>query len=253
MTWKMSQSSDIEPKGMRLQKFLARAGVASRRSAEGLISQGRVSVNGSVVEVLGTRVDPTVDQVIVDGVAVRLPDALTYIMLNKPSGFLTSASDPHGRPTVMDLVDSDAQGLFPVGRLDLDTTGLLIFTNDGEFGNLLTHPRHHVSKTYVAQVEGVLDDAVVHQLEQGVMLEDGPTLPAHVRLLGRVRGGSEVELMIREGRKRQVRRMMAVVGHPVVTLERVAVGSLTTKGLEQGEWRELTFEEIASLRCAAVG
>jgi len=235
---------------MRVARFLARAGVASRRGSENLITAGRVSVNDVVVTELGTRVDPRVDLVRVDGVEVRLGNPSVYLMLNKPRGYVTTMKDPQGRPTVADLVPREPAGLFPVGRLDRDTTGLLLFTTDGELAHRLLHPRHHVDKTYVAVVEGRPAHHTLARLATGVGLEDGRTAPARARLVDQG-PPAVVELVIREGRKRQVRRMLEQVGHPVIELHRASFGPVSLGDLAPGQWRELTPEEIAALRRAA--
>ncbi len=239
---------------MRLQKFLARAGVASRRGSENLMAAGRVRVNGQVVKELGSKVDPFVDEVSVDGKVVRLHDGAVTLMLNKPAGYVTTMSDTHGRPCVADIVPLDEHpGLFPVGRLDQDTTGLLLFSTDGDLGNRLIHPRHHVVKTYEAYVSGAITEEALEALRTGIVLEDGPTLPAEVVLLEtrkEARGTvSLVRIGIREGRKRQVRRMFEHVGHPVRALKRTNIGSLTLGDLPEGAWRLLTSQEVDSLSC----
>ncbi|HHW13795.1 MAG TPA: rRNA pseudouridine synthase [Firmicutes bacterium] len=236
---------------MRLQKALAEAGVASRRAAEDLIRQGRVSVNGRVVTELGTKVDPAADRLAVDGEPVVWGKPFTYVMLNKPAGYLTTAWDPQGRPTVLQLVEGVGLRVFPVGRLDADTEGLLLFTNDGELAHRLLHPRYHVPKTYLAEVEGVPGEDALARLRAGVELEDGAAAPAAVSLVRAGRGSGVVELTITEGRKRQVKRMLAAVGHPVRFLRRVAFGPLTLGRLQVGAWRELNREEIEALRRAA--
>lgn len=236
----------MEP--VRLQRFLARAGVASRRASEALIVAGRVSVNGEVVTELGTKVDPERDSVALDGETVRAPEASVVIMLNKPAGYLSAMSDPHGGACVSTLVPTDTfAGLFPVGRLDKDTTGLLLFTNDGALGNALIHPRHHVAKTYRAWMKGNVGQRALEALRSGVELDDGPTRPAKARVIERARNATLVELTIYEGRNRQVRRMGMAVNHPVEKLERIALGPLRLGGLEQGAWRELTREEHTAL------
>ena len=237
---------------MRLQKFLARAGVASRRGSENLMTAGRVRVNGEVVRELGSKVDPTCDTVEVDGKPVHLFDEHVVIMLNKPAGFLTTMHDPQGRPCVATLVPTDEfPGLFPIGRLDMDTTGLLLFTTDGNLGNALLHPSHHVDKTYVAKVKGSFDEQAAQVLRDGITLDDGPTSPAKVRALQRDVRQSTVEIVIHEGRKRQVKRMCEAVGHPVSALHRAKFGPLSLDGLEQGSWRMLDDREIEELRAAA--
>jgi 23S rRNA pseudouridine2605 synthase len=237
---------------MRLQKFLARAGAASRRGSEDLMTAGRVSVNGVVVGELGTKVDPSVDEVRVDGVVVRLADGPTYLMLNKPAGYVTTMKDPQGRPTVVDLFPPDAPaGLFPVGRLDQDTEGLLLLTTDGELAHVLMHPRHHVPKRYLATVGGVPDESDMRWLRDGVRLDDGMSAPAEARIVKHSGTAAVVELIIREGRKRQVRRMLSAIGHPVNRLERVAFGPILLGDQPQGTVRPLTDAEVAALKAAS--
>jgi 23S rRNA pseudouridine2605 synthase len=237
---------------MRLQKFLARAGAASRRGSEDLMTAGRVSVNGVVVGELGTKVDPNVDEVRVDGEVVRLEDRPTYLMLNKPAGYVTTMKDPQGRPTVVDLFPPDAPaGLFPVGRLDQDTEGLLLLTTDGELAHVLMHPRHHVPKRYLATVGGVPDESDMRWLREGVRLDDGMSAPAEARIVKRSGTAAVVELIIREGRKRQVRRMLSAIDHPVNKLERLAFGAIELGDLPRGASRPLTSDEVAALKDAA--
>ncbi len=239
----------MEP--MRLQKYLARCGVASRRASEDIIVAGRVRVNGRVVTELGTKVVPGADVVEVDGEVVVLPSEHVVIMLDKPAGVLSAMSDAHGGRCVSELIPTDEYaGLFPVGRLDKDTTGLLLFTNDGELGNALIHPRHHIPKTYHAQVAGAVGEEALKALREGVMLDDGITQPAEVEVLERGDGTTLLEITIYEGRNRQVRRMGDAVGHPVQTLRRVALGPLSLSGLVQGRWRSLTEDEQAALLAA---
>ena len=225
---------------VRLNRYLASAGVGSRRAVDELIRAGRVTVNGQVGE-LGGAVGEG-DVVAVDGRTVA-PQELAYLMLHKPPGVVTTASDPQRRRTVLDLVESP-QRVYPVGRLDRDTTGLLLLTNDGELANRLAHPRHGVEKTYVADVEGDPPPDVLRRLAEGVELADGPTAPARVRRLGVGR----IELVIHEGRNRQVRRMCEAVGHPVRRLHRSAYGALELGALAEGRWRALTSEEVDALR-----
>jgi pseudouridine synthase len=229
---------------VRLNAFLARAGVASRRRADVLIREGRVRVNGEPGElntVVGKR-----DLVEVDGVRVeRQP--LAYVLLHKPPGVVTSASDPHGRRTVVDLVPSEPR-VVPVGRLDADTTGALVLTNDGDLAHRLAHPRYGVPKVYEAEVEGALTPEELEFLRGGIALEDGVTAPAEVRLVARSRRASRLELTLHEGRKHQVKRMCEAVGHPVRRLHRARYAGLDLAGLEPGQWRELTKDEVAGLR-----
>lgn len=225
---------------MRLNAYLARAGVASRRKADELIRAGRVVVNGERGQ-LNTFVDAG-DRVEVDGRPVT-PQSLAYVLLHKPAGVVTTASDPQGRPTVVGLVQH-ASRVVPVGRLDAETTGVLLLTNDGELAHRLAHPKYEVEKVYEADVEGEPSDEVLRRLEEGVELEDGLTAPAQARRLG----PSRIELALHEGRNRQVRRMLEAVGHPVRSLHRSRYAGLTVGGLELGEWRELTEGELAALR-----
>jgi 23S rRNA pseudouridine2605 synthase len=224
---------------MRLNAYLARAGVASRRKADELIKAGRVRVNGEPGQ-LNTFVEAH-DRVEVDGEEVR-PQRLAYVLLHKPAGVVTTASDPQGRPTVVDLVRHDVR-VVPVGRLDVETTGALLLTNDGELAHRLAHPKYEVEKVYEAEVEGEPSDEALRRLAAGVELEEGITAPAEVRRVG----PSLIELSIHEGRNRQVRRMLEAVGHPVRRLHRSRYAGLNVEGLEPREWRELRDEEIATL------
>jgi 23S rRNA pseudouridine2605 synthase len=225
---------------MRLNAYLARAGIASRRKSDELIKAGRVTVNGERGQ-LNTFVEPT-DRVEVDGRAVA-PQRLAYVLLHKPAGVVTTASDPQGRPTVVELVEHESR-VVPIGRLDADTTGVLLLTNDGELAHRLAHPKYEVEKVYEAEVEGEPSDETLQRLAEGVELEDGPT--ASARVLGL--GPSRVELVIHEGRNRQVKRMLEAVGHPVTRLHRSRYAGLTVEGLAPGEWRELSAGEVAALR-----
>lgn len=237
---------------LRLQKFLARAGVASRRGSENLMTAGRVTVNGQVVTELGSKVDPLVDEVAVDGAVVALNDTATTLMLNKPEGVVTTMSDPQGRSCVADLVPTDIfPGLYPIGRLDTNTTGLLLFSTDGELGHNLLHPKYRVDKVYEAVVEGDVSNEAIERLQRGVELSDGMTAPAQVEKIepssAKTNNTSELRITIHEGRKRQVRRMCEEVGHPVIHLNRSQFGPLTLGDLERGTWRELDKEELSRL------
>jgi 23S rRNA pseudouridine2605 synthase len=225
---------------MRLNAYLARTGVASRRGADELIKTGRVRVNGVRGE-LNTFVEAG-DVVDLDG-RLLAPQPLAYVLLHKPPGVVTTARDPHGRPTVVDLVQHESR-VVPVGRLDADTTGTLLLTNDGDLAHRLAHPRYEVEKVYEAEVEGEPSDDALARLERGVELDDGPTAPARVRRLG----PSRIELSIHEGRKHQVKRMLEAVGHSVTRLHRSRYAGLTTEGVDPGRWRELTDDEVESLR-----
>lgn len=230
------------PRAERLQKVLAARGWGSRRTCEALIAEGRVTVNGEVA-VLGRRVDPDVDVVEVDGVPVGIKPDLVYYLLNKPGGVVTTARDTHGRPTVVDLVPAEPR-VFPVGRLDADTEGLLLLTNDGELANRITHPRHGVEKEYLATVAGgPVSAGALRRLREGVELEDGITAPARVSQPD----PGVLRITIHEGRNRQVRRMCAAVGHPVTRLVRTRIGPITDRRLPPGTWRRLTPDEVVAL------
>jgi 23S rRNA pseudouridine2605 synthase len=229
---------------VRLNAYLARAGVASRRRADELIREGRVRVNGEPGElntVVGKR-----DVVEVDGERVAL-QRLAYVLLNKPAGVVTTASDPHGRQTVVDLVPAEPR-VVPVGRLDVDTTGALLLTNDGDLAHRLAHPRYGVPKVYEADVEGSLSSDDLARLRAGIELEDGLTAPAHARVVARGTRSSRIELTLHEGRKHQVKRMCEAVGHPVRHLHRSRYAELELDGLDRGQWRELEAEEVSALR-----
>ena len=238
----------------RLQKILSAAGVASRRLSEELITQGRVSVNGKTVRELGTKADPGVDEIKVDGRRVKLEQKRRYILLNKPRGYITTRSDPQGRPTVMDLMKGVREYVYPVGRLDYDSEGLLILTNDGDLAARLTHPRHEVDKVYEARVKGAPDDHTLERLAKGVTIDGRRTAPAKLRASEPfVKGTGEqtvIEISIHEGRQRQVREMFDSVGHPVVRLKRVRIGPIEDPDIPIGHWRELTPQEVARLQRA---
>jgi 23S rRNA pseudouridine2605 synthase len=238
------------PEGERIQKVLARAGVASRRAIEEMILEGRIRVNGDRVE-LGRRIDPAKDEVQVDGSRVPLSADLVYYLMNKPVGVVTTASDEAGRETVLDLLDDVEARVYPVGRLDLDSEGAVVLTNDGDLALRLTHPRFGVEKTYLAEVEGSVKEKTVRRMARGVELEDGPAAAAQVRLVERIPGGSLVEISLAEGRKRQVRRMFEAVGHPVRRLVRTAIGPLMLGRLKPATYRKLRPDEIRALYRAA--
>ena len=270
---------------IRLQKILSQAGVASRRAAEKLIEEGRVSVNGHFIREMGVKADPRTDDIRVDGRRLRVADRHRYILLNKPPGVVTTRSDPQRRQTVLDLLGGVRDYVYPVGRLDYDSEGLLLLTNDGDLAARLTHPRHEVKRTYEAHVAGTPDDEAIDRLRRGIPLDGKRTMPAEVKLLTRgtaPRKGALYEqrgaapgkaaayerrgaaprkavpherrvngvllITIREGRNRQVRRMCEAVGHPVRKLRRVRIGPITDRRLRLGEWRELTRQEVEKLK-----
>jgi 23S rRNA pseudouridine2605 synthase len=249
---------------IRLQKILSQAGVASRRAAEKLITEGRVSVNGTTVHELGTKADPGHDDIRVDGRRIKAAERHRYILLNKPRGYVTTRSDEKRRKTVMELLEGIREYVYPVGRLDYDTEGLLILTNDGDLAAALTHPRHGVERTYEARVAGVPDDRAIERLAKGIPLDGRRTMPADVVLLagsgvrvtraggrGKREGHATLLITIREGRNRQVRRMCEAVGHPIDRLKRTRIGPITDRTLPVGAWRELSAAEVAALRRSA--
>ncbi len=233
--------------GERLQKVLARRGLGSRRVCEELIADARVTVNGETAE-LGRRVDTSTDEISVDGIAVAVDPSLVYWLLNKPAGTVTTASDTHGRPTVLALVPGEPR-VHPVGRLDMDTEGLLLLTNDGQLTYRLTHPSFGVPKEYLAELDGSPGRGALRQLREGIELDDGPTAPAKVSL----RSPGLLRITIHEGRNRQVRRMCDAVGFPVRRLVRTRIGPLRDTALQPGHWRGLTLEELRALEQAAFG
>lgn len=243
-----------DPTGIRLQKVIATAGLASRRAAETLITDGRVTVNGTVVSELGSRADPEVDDIRVDGRRVPQVGTRRYLLLNKPRGVMTTRHDPERRKTVMDLLADVRESVYPVGRLDYDSEGLLLLTNDGDLAAKLTHPRHGLERVYEARVRGVPDSGALKRLARGVMVEGRRTSPATASLLtaGRGRNGDQgvVRLTITEGRKRQVRHMCDAIGHPVVRLRRVRIGPIQDTALRPGRYRDLRAGEVAALRRA---
>ena len=246
----------------RLQKILSQAGIASRRASERLMLEGRVTVNGVTVQELGSKADPDRDDIRVDGRRIRLPERHRYLLLNKPRGYVTTRSDPQKRPTVIDLVGL-TEYIYPVGRLDFDSEGLLLLTNDGDLAARLTHPSHGVERVYEARVLGVPDEHDLARLRRGLVVDGRRTAPAdveivsprarHARAAARPAGGTLVRITIREGRNRQVRNMFDAIGHPVDHLARVAIGPLRDTRLKPGKWRNLTKEEVARLRKAAAG
>jgi pseudouridine synthase len=237
--------------GERLARFLARAGIASRRHAEELIAAGRVQVNGVTVTTQGTRIQPDRDSVVVDGKPVLSSTRRVYLLLHKPAGYVTTAHDPQGRPTVLDLLSAELRALrvYPVGRLDIDTSGLLLLTNDGDFALHMTHPRYSMQKHYQALVQGCPSESALAAIRSGVTIAEDKghshkTAPAQVGLLRKAGSDCWLSLTIHEGRKRQVRRMLAAVGHPVLELIRVGIGPLAIGDVPAGKWRYLTNEEV---------
>ena len=230
---------------MRLQKYLAECGIASRRGSEQLIQDGRVTVNDEVAT-LGLKIDPVSDTVLFDGDPV-LADGKVYIVLNKPRGVVTTATDTHERKTVIDCLEGVDARVFPVGRLDMDVSGTLLLTNDGELTNRLSHPRYEVDKVYSAWVKGNVKPKALAQLEQGVELDDGLTAPAQVSISKTQGQKTLLRLTIHEGKKRIVKRMCAAVGHSVVSLRRISIGNIQVDDLQPGEWRHLEAEEVAAL------
>ena len=237
----------------RLQKILSQAGIASRRASEQLMLDGRVTVNGATVFELGTKADPATDDIRVDGRRVKLAARARYLLLNKPRGYVTTRSDPQRRPTVIDLVQDVKEYVYPVGRLDYDTEGLLLLTNDGDLAARLTHPSHEVPRVYEARVLGIPDDHDLQRLSRGLVIEGRRTAAADVHMKPPRRDDEQATLVItlREGRNRQVRDMCDAIGHPVEHLRRVAIGPLRDSRLKAGHWRDLTPEEVARLKRVA--
>jgi 23S rRNA pseudouridine2605 synthase len=239
---------------LRLQKLISQAGVASRRAAEKLIAEGRVTVNGETVTEMGTKADPARDDIRVDGRRIKATERLRYILLYKPAGYVTTRSDPQHRRTVIDLLRGVREYVYPVGRLDYDTQGILLVTNDGDLASKLTHPRHQVDRTYEASVSGMPDDEAIDRLRRGIPLDGRRTRPADVLLVnkGRRDRNGVLIITIREGRNRQVRRMLDAVGHPVESLRRIRFGPLGIRGLRPGDWRDLTDAEVEKLKSGKV-
>jgi 23S rRNA pseudouridine2605 synthase len=237
------ESEEMELENMRLQKYMALCGVSSRRTAEMIIRSGRVTVNGQVVTTMGMTVDGT-QTVAVDGLEIAPEEHKVYILLHKPEGYVCTVKDPEGRPTVMSLLGGLKERVYPVGRLDYDSSGLLMLTNDGELAHRLTHPRHEVSKCYIALVEGIPSGHILNELRRGVMLDGRRTAPAEVICTPVGSNASEIEMTIHEGRNRQIRRMCEAIGHPVRALRRIAIGSLSLDDLPEGQWRTASKEDL---------
>ena len=239
-----------EPAGVRLQKVLAQAGIASRRACEVLISEGRVEVNSEVVLEQGRRVDPERDVIRVDGARIPPLRRHRYLALNKPRGVVATMDDPEGRRTIADLLDTRQlrnERLFHVGRLDTDSEGLLIMTNDGDLAQRLAHPSYEVPKTYIAEVAGVVSEQTLKRLRRGITLEDGPVRPTSVKIVSSVGDKTLLKITLQEGRNRIVRRTMEAVGHPVRRLSRIGIGPVRLGNMKVGEYRELTREELGGL------
>lgn len=238
---------------MRLQKFLSRAGISSRRKAEELMSEGRVIVNGKRATELGTKIDPDKDRVEVDGSLIRLPSSFVYLLMNKPRGYITTLDDPEDRPIVTDLLPEKMPRVWPVGRLDWDSEGLLLLTDDGDLTHALTHPSHHVKKGYAVKVQGRIpeDHPALATIKGGIELDGAITLPAQVAVRGHTDKHTWIEFVIEEGKHRQIRRMCEAVGWKVLRLRRIALGPLTLEGVKPGEYRSLTSAEVHALYEAA--
>jgi len=235
-------------KKMRLQKYMAKSGVASRRKSEEIILAARVKVNDIVVKELGTKVDPKRDIIKVDGKTIRLEEKKVYIMLNKPKGYVTTLKDEHGEKIVLDLIQGIEERIFPIGRLDKDTTGLLLMTNDGDLAHKLTHPSNEVPKKYIALVEGVPNSKKLNRFRKGLRIDGRITSKAYIRILRKQKDSSVLEISIHEGRNRQVRKMCEYIRHPVIELKRIGIGDLRLGDLQLGEWRYLTEKEIRYLK-----
>ncbi|NLM11861.1 MAG: rRNA pseudouridine synthase [Clostridiaceae bacterium] len=231
---------------IRLQKYLAQCGIASRRKAEEYIRNGRVRVNGQVVTQMGVKVSPKA-RVEVDGKPVKPEKKKVYILLHKPKGYVTTVSDPEGRQTVLDLVQEVKERVYPVGRLDYDSSGLLLLTNDGDFANLLMHPKHEILKVYIVTVKGKPSEKAIEKLRNGIRIDNYITAPAFVKVLNIYENKTKLEITIHEGRNRQIRKMCEKIGHPVIRLKRVAFGKLELGSLKPGEWRFLTEKEVKQL------
>lgn len=233
---------------LRLQKYMAQCGVASRRRSEEIILEKRVKVNGKTVDQLGIKIDPTKDLVIVDDKIIKMEEKKVYIALYKPIGYITSVSDQFDRPTVMDIVNNIEERVFPVGRLDFDSSGLILLTNDGDLTYRLTHPKHEITKTYIAKIKGKPTSRELRKFEEGIEIDGYVTAKANIRLIKSSKDSSLVEIQIHEGRNRQIRKMCDKINHPVMSLKRVAVGKIKLDTLQKGKWRYLTAKEIKYLK-----
>lgn len=238
---------------MRLNRYISACGVASRRKGEAIIREGKIAVNGETVTDPARNVDPDRDRVTLDGLPLVINPEKRYYILNKPTGTIVSIGDTHGRATVIDLMGGETKGVFPVGRLDADTSGVLLLTDDGELAHRLTHPSFGVEKVYRAEVFGKVDRDDVRKMRKGLLLDDGPAAPAEMEILEMDENGSIVEITVHQGRKRQVRRMLEHIGHPVKTLERISFGGITAGDLPLGAYRKLNAGEIERLKKAVKG
>lgn len=232
----------------RLQKFMARCGVASRRNSEKLIQAGKVKVNDTIVTELGVKIDTVKDSVYVNGVEIFLEENKVYIILNKPEGYLSTLKDERGRKTVLDLTGDIEERIFPIGRLDYDTSGLLIMTNDGDIYNKVIHPREKINKVYEATIKGIPSAEEINLFCSGIDIGGYVTAPAEIVILKKDKETSKVKITIHEGKKRQIRKMCKMISHPVITLRRISIGNIVLNDLEKGKWRYLTDEEVGYLR-----
>lgn len=233
---------------IRLQKYMAQCGVASRRKCEEMIKSGQVTINGEVVRDMGVKIDPSHDRVFVNGKRISLEENYVYIMLNKPRGYITTVKDQYNRPTVMDLVKDISERIYPIGRLDYESEGLLLLTNDGNIAFHLTHPRHQIDKEYVVRVEGCPSSEDIDKLRNGIDIGGFITSPAQVDLIRKNKQTSLIRITIKEGKNRQVRRMFDAIGHPVIYLKRIRIGNIKLGNLELGKWRHLTNRELEALK-----
>jgi 23S rRNA pseudouridine2605 synthase len=233
---------------MRLQKYMAKCGVASRRKCEELIQLGVVKVNGQIIRELGYKVNPEIDIVEVKDKRIKLEEEKIYIILNKPEGYVTTVKDQFNRPTVLDLVDNKGFRIYPVGRLDYNTSGLLLLTNDGDLAHRLTHPRHEITKTYIAKLKGIPSEEELETFRNGIEIDGYITAKAYINILQKSRNSSLVKIKIHEGKNRQIRKMCEKIGHPVIKLKRVAIGEIKLGDLKTGEWRYLSKNEIKYLK-----
>ncbi len=234
-------------KEMRLHKYIALCGKASRRKAENLIQEGKVFVNGKLINKVGAKVNPKKDEVKVDGEIIKIQIIKLYIMLNKPKGYITTSDDQYNRPTVMDLIKDIPHRIYPVGRLDYNSEGLLLLTNDGDFTNKVIHPKNSINKTYVAKVDGVPDPKSLDKFRKGLKIDNYITAPADIRIMSKSQKSSILEIKIHEGKNRQVRKMCLAIGHPIKELKRVAIGNLNIGNIEVGKWRKLKEHEIRKI------